>query len=143
MPETRYGAFRALRALNKDEELVRGEELYESFWLHKVAANSRSMIHLSSGRRAEIVLFGEEPYFKAPLRLSAGEVNVTANEGDTQCTVSRFSPRTREKRSSYSSLKVEDVIRKVAEMGGDYQLSTKPAFMEASLASREAIHLID
>ncbi len=78
------------------------------------------MIHLTSGRRAEIVLFGDDPYLKPPLRLSAGEVNVTADEGDTQCTVSRFSPRTGEKRQGYSSLKVEDVIRKVADFGGEY-----------------------
>jgi len=118
--EVRYGAFRAIRAQNPDEELVRGEFLDESFWLHKVAPNSRSMIHVSSSRRAEIVLFGEEAYFRPPLRLSAGEINLTANEGDSECTVSRFSPRTREKRSGYSSLKVEDVIRKAAELGGDY-----------------------
>ncbi len=125
VPETRYGAFRALRALNKDDDAVRGEQLNEAFWLHKVAAGSRGLIHLSSSRRAEIVLFGEEPSLRPPLRLSAGDVNITADEGDAQCTVSRFSPRTREKRSGYSSLKVEDVIRKVAELGGDYSTVTE------------------
>ncbi len=125
VPETRYGAFRALRAQNKEDDAVRGELLNEAFWLHTTAPNSRSMIHVSSSRRAEIVLFGEEAYFKPPLRLSAGEINLTANDGDTECTVSRFSPRTREKRSNYSSLKVEDVIRKVAEMGGDYAAITE------------------
>jgi flagellar basal body P-ring protein FlgI len=120
VPETRYGAFRALRALNKDDEAVHGEQINETFWVHRVAAGSRGMIHLSSSHRAEIVLFGDDPYLKTPLRLSAGEVNVTADDGDSQCTVSRFSARTREKRSGYSSLKVEDVIRKVAELGGDY-----------------------
>jgi flagellar basal body P-ring protein FlgI len=125
VPETRYGAFRALRALNPDDEAVQGEQLNETFWLHRVAPTSRGMIHLSSSRRAEVVLFGEDAYLKGPLRLSAGEVNVTADDGDTQCTVSRFSARTREKRSGYSSLKVEDVIRKVAELGGDYATVTE------------------
>jgi len=124
VPETRYGAFRALRALNKDDEAVRGELLNDSFWLHRTAPGSRGLVHLSSSRRAEIVLFGEDAYLKPPLRLSAGEINVTADEGDTQCTVSRFSPRVRQKRHGYSSLKVEDVIRKVAELGGDYAAVT-------------------
>ncbi|HKI36152.1 MAG TPA: flagellar basal body P-ring protein FlgI [Gemmataceae bacterium] len=125
VPETRYGAFRALRALNKDDEAVQGELLGESFWLHRTAPGSRSLIHMSSSRRAEIVLFGDEAYLKPPLRLSAGEINVTADDSDTQCTVSRFSPRTRQKRSGYSSLKVEDVIHKVAELGGDYAAVTE------------------
>ena len=71
------------------------------------------------------MLFGDDAYLKPPLRLSAGEVNVTADDGDGQCTVSRFSARTREKRSGYSTLKVEDVIRKVAELGGDYATVTE------------------
>jgi hypothetical protein len=125
VPETRYGAFRALRALSKDDDVVKGEQLNEMFWVHRVAPESRGMIHLSSSRRAEVVLFGEEPTLRPPLRLSAGEVNVTADDGDGQCTVSRFSARTREKRSGYSSLKVEDVIRKVAELGGDYATVTE------------------
>jgi Flagellar P-ring protein len=125
VPETRYGAFRALRALNPDDEAVHGELLNDTFWVHKTALGSRGMVHLSSSRRAEIVLFGDEPYLKAPLRLSAGDVNITADDNDSQCTVSRFSTRTREKRSGYSSLKVEDVIRKVAELGGDYSTVTE------------------
>jgi hypothetical protein len=125
VPETRYGAFRALRALNERDDAVQGEQLAESFWLHRTAPGTRSLVHLSGTRRAEIVLFGDEPYLKPPLRLSAGEINVTADEGDTQCTVSRFSPRTHEKRHGYSSLKVEDVIRKVAELGGEYATVTE------------------
>jgi len=125
VPETRYGAFRALRALNDRDEVVQGELLNESFWLHKTAPGSRSLIHLASGRRAEIVLFGDDAYLKPPLRLSAGEINVTADDGDTQCTVSRFSPRTGEKRHGYASLKVEDMIRKVAELGGEYPTVTE------------------
>ncbi len=35
--EARYGAFRALRALDEREPNVRGEELNESFWVHRVA----------------------------------------------------------------------------------------------------------
>jgi flagellar basal body P-ring protein FlgI len=125
VPETRYGAFRALRALNDRDDAVQGEQLADSFWLHKAAPGTRGLVHLSGTRRAEIVLFGDEPCLRPPLRLSAGEINITAEEGDTQCTVSRFSPRTHEKRHGYSSLKVEDVIRKVAELGGEYATVTE------------------
>jgi flagellar basal body P-ring protein FlgI len=120
VPETRYGAFRALRALNDRDDVVQGELLAESFWLHHVAPGTRGLLHLSSTRRAEIVQFGDDAYLKPPLRLSAGEINITAEAGDTECTVSRFSPHSHEKRHGYSSLKVADVVRKIAELGGEY-----------------------
>jgi hypothetical protein len=125
VPETRYGAFRALRALNEREDIVQGELLGESFWLHHVAPGTRGLLHVSGTRRAEIVQFGDDAYLKPPLRLSAGEINITAEQSDTECTVSRFNPYTHEKRHGYASLKVEDVIRKVAELGGEYATVTE------------------
>src|SRR5205823_6553112 len=88
--ETRYGAFRALRTLDGHNEAVQGELLNESFWLHRVAPNTPPLVHISSTRRAEIVLFGEEPRLKPPFSILAGEFTVTASEDDPRCTLSRY-----------------------------------------------------
>src|SRR5262249_39850400 len=69
--ETRYGAFRALLTL-EDDERVPGELLNRAFWLHQVAPHSPPLVHLSTSRRAEVVLFGEGAALKAPVKILAG-----------------------------------------------------------------------
>jgi hypothetical protein len=118
-PETRYGAFRALRALDENDSLVKGEFLNESFWLHRVAPNAAPLVHVSTTQRAEIVLFGEEPMLKAPFSFLAGEFAVTATGDEDRCTVSRFPHRGGVKRAQ-CSLRLEDVLRKMADMGATY-----------------------
>jgi len=118
-PETRYGAFRALRALDENAELVRGEHLNDSFWLHQVAADSKPLVHIASRNRPEIVLFGEEPTLIPPFPILAGEFTVTANKEDTRCTIARISLRYGQSKRQ-CGLKLEEVLRTLAEMGGDY-----------------------
>jgi hypothetical protein len=117
--EIRYGAFRALRALDESNLAVRGELINDSFWLHRVAPNAAPLVHISSTRRAEVVLFGEEPCLKPPFSFLAGEFAVTATEDDPRCTVSRF-PLHGASARKQCSLKVADVLRTMAEMGGMY-----------------------
>jgi len=118
--ETRYGAFRALRALNPRDELVRGELLNESFWLHRVAPQAPPLVHISSTRRAEIVLFGQEPMLRPPntgnLGLSAGEFVVTASKDDDHCIISRVPLRGPTVRRT-CSLELAKVLHTLAEMG--------------------------
>jgi hypothetical protein len=119
----RYGAFRALRLFPADEQpdAVRGELLGESFWLHKVAPKSSPLVHACTGQRAEVVLFGDPARLLPPFKMLAGsEFTVTAERGDDRCTVSRFvlSPPSVARRQC--SLRVEDVLRTVAELGGQY-----------------------
>ena len=118
-PETRYGAFRALRALNDREPEVRGERLGEAFWLHRVAPGTPGLVHISGRRRAEIVLFGEEPFLQPPFGLQSGVFNVTAADGDGRVTVGRFTPGEPAVRRQ-CSLKVEDVLRCLADLGAGY-----------------------
>jgi hypothetical protein len=117
-PETRYGAFRALRALNEREPAVQGEYLNEAFWLHKVAPGTPGLVHVSGRKRPEVVLFGEEPFLRAPFGFRAGEFNVTAAEGNNHCIVSHFAGNRAERRQC--SLKLEDVLRTLASLGADY-----------------------
>jgi len=117
--ETRYGAFRSLRALDERDPLVRGEMFNESFWLHQVAPGTEPLVHLSCTRRPEIVLFGDEPRLVPPFSFLAGDFTVTADKGDTHCTISRFSAEHGTSRRQ-CALQVADVLRTLAELGGMY-----------------------
>jgi hypothetical protein len=118
--ETRYGAFRALRALDENDPAVRGELLNESFWLHQVAGNTPPLVHISSTRRAEIVLFGQEAFLKPPFSFLAGEFTVTAAADDTHCIVTRMPLRGGPPSRKQCSLKLADVLKTFAEFGGMY-----------------------
>jgi hypothetical protein len=118
--EVRYGAFRALRLLDGGASAVQGELLGESFWLHKLVPNAPPLVHACTTQRAEVVLFGEPARLVAPFRVLAGEFTMTAAPGDDRCTVSRFvvSPPSEKRRQC--SFRLEDILRTVAELGGQY-----------------------
>jgi hypothetical protein len=117
--ETRYGAFRALRALDERNPLVRGELLNASFWLHRVPSEAAPLVHFSSTRRAEVVLYGEEPMLKPPFSFLAGEFTLTATEDDCRCSIRRI-PLHGTPLRTQSSLAIADVLRGMAELGGQY-----------------------
>jgi hypothetical protein len=118
-PEARYGAFRALRALDERDPALHGDLLNRSFWLHRVAADSPAMAHISTSRRAEIVLFGEEPSLMAPFAIRTGDFAITAAAGDTRCTIAHCT--TQEGTTHRQcSLKLDDVLRALASEGGMY-----------------------
>jgi hypothetical protein len=119
-PQLRYGAFRALLALNESNPDIRGDMLNDAFWLHRVALDSPAMVHISTSRRAEIVLFGQPATLIAPFRIKAGEFTVTAAEGDNRCTVSRFQVDAGRMDQKLCSMRIEDVLRILANLGGQY-----------------------
>jgi hypothetical protein len=118
--ETRYGAFRALRTLNDRNPTIAGEYLQNAFWLHRVAPDSSPLVHLTTSRRAEIVLFGEEPRLLPPFSFLAGTFAITAAPDDERCTLSSFPPGGGVPERRQCSLRLEDVLRTMAEMGGLY-----------------------
>jgi hypothetical protein len=125
-PQLRYGAFRALLALNELSPEIRGEFLGDAWWLHRVAPEAPSMVHISTSRRAEIVVFGQAPLLKPPFRILAGtEFTVTAAEGDNRCTVSRFqvdAARMQQTKMQQTQcpLKLDTVLHTMASMGSQY-----------------------
>jgi hypothetical protein len=117
----RYGAFRALREIDPSDPRLQGVLMNESYWLHQLAPGSPSMVHVATTHRAEVVLFGDEPFLKSPLKIMAGaEFTVTAEADDTRCTVSRFSLKQATPDRHQCTLRLRDVLEKVAEMGGTY-----------------------
>ena len=89
--ELRYGAFRALRELNQDDALVRGELLNDAFWLHRVATEGSPFVHVSTTKRAEVVLFGSAAILRPPFSILAGEFAITSAPGQgTRVVVARW-----------------------------------------------------
>jgi hypothetical protein len=117
--ETRYGAFRALRALHEDAKELQGELLNDSFWVHRGVGDGPPLVHVSTTKRAEIVLFSEEPTLLPPFSFLCGEFTVTAGPEDVRCTIRRLSTQ-HTSRPEQCSLKLSDVLHTMAEMGGTY-----------------------
>jgi hypothetical protein len=117
--ETRYGAFRALRAMNSNQRLVRGEKLGEGFGYHLLSVDGPPMVHLTRSYRPEIVLFGADQRLKTPLTLEAGEQIIIRSSGQGEVTVSRFEVGQPGQRRSVSD-RLDDVIRAVVDLGGTY-----------------------
>lgn len=118
--ETRYGAFRALSTMNKNDAFIRGEMLNDQFRLHVLDTKGDSMIHLTHHRKAEIVLFGTDQRFHTPMVVRAGKnILVTATPNNDTITVSRYVIG-REDKQKVVSTRVAEVIRTVAEFGASY-----------------------
>jgi hypothetical protein len=121
VPELRYGAFHALCLLGDRDLGERCAWLNDSFRLCRVVPNSAPMVHVSSTRRAEVVLFGQEPRLVPPFRLLAGgEFTVTAEADDDRCAVSRYVMQAGKVYRHACSFRLEDVLRTMADLGGQY-----------------------
>src|SRR5207248_1502633 len=82
-PALRYGAFVALRLVDERNPAVGGQLLNNSFWLHRVAPGSPGLVHLTSDRRSEVVLFGDGLRLRGPFTLPVGSdftVSLSATE---------------------------------------------------------------
>ncbi len=116
--ETRYGAFRALWAMNARDPLVQGETL-GGFNYHVMSTDGPAMIHVTRSFRPEIVIFGHEQSLKTPLAIEAGNnILINASEGE-EITISRFVIGQADQKRVVSN-KVDDVIRAIVELGGTY-----------------------
>jgi len=117
--ETRYGAFRALWAMDSRDSLVQGESFGGQFTYHVLNVSGPPMIHVTRSRLAEIVVFGRDQEFLLPLAVNAGRnILVTGNENGS-VSVSRFSVGDGDQKRTVSP-RVDDVVRAVVELGGTY-----------------------
>jgi hypothetical protein len=117
--ETRYGAFRALWAMNERDPQLRGEHLQDRFWLHMVASSGPPMVHVTHSFRPEVVVFGEGQHFKTPMTVDAGNTIMVKSQSDGRISIARFAINQPDKRQVVDNT-VEAVIRGIAEVGGDY-----------------------
>jgi HEAT repeats/Flagellar P-ring protein len=89
--QLRYGAFIALRTADPKHEAIRGKNLNSSFFVHHVAPESDSMIHVSMEKRNEIVLFGSRFPMRTPFSFPLGkDFTVAAKDGEPTVTISHI-----------------------------------------------------
>lgn len=117
--ETRYGAFRALWAMNERDPQLHGEHLGNRFWLHVIPSAGPAMVHVTHSFRPEVVLFGEGQKFELPIALEAGNSIIVKSQPDGQIRVSRFAAGQKDRTATVKNT-LEEVIRAIAEVGGDY-----------------------
>jgi hypothetical protein len=117
--ETRYGAFRALWAMNPSDPMIRGERIGGQFSYHALNLDGPPMVHATRSGRPEIVLFGAGQKFKLPMVLDAGTDILVNGLGGDEVTVSRFRSNEADRRRTVTS-SIDDVIRAIVEVGGDY-----------------------
>jgi flagellar basal body P-ring protein FlgI len=136
--ETRYGAFRALWAMNPNDPAIRGETLGGQFSYHVVDSSQAPMIHVTRSRRPEIVLFGRDQCFTTPLAVEAGNRILLTGRTPGEVVLSKFVPNEPDQKRVVSSL-VDEVIRAIVELGGAYPdvvQALQQAKASGALASR-------
>lgn len=117
--ETRYGAFRALWAMNEHDPLVRGERLGDQFTYHVLDVSGPEMVHVTNSYRPEVVIFGKNQQLQLPLVLDAGPNILINGQSGGKITVSRFKTGS-EAEQRVVSTSVDDVIRAIVDLGGTY-----------------------
>ncbi len=124
-PDTglRYGAFVALRSINDRHPELHGTNVKKAFWVHEVAPGSQSVVHLTSSRRAEVVLFGNPGTLVPPYTIPVGnDFVIAAKAGDEKATITHLA--TGRDGSKQVVVKVPSTLRgvltAVGELGGGY-----------------------
>jgi hypothetical protein len=117
--ETRYGAFRALTAMEIKDAATVDEDISRDFHYHVLDVAGPAMIHVTTSRQAEIVLFGNDQEFLTPLAVSAGNRIMVNSTGPTEVSVSRFAIGEADQKRLVST-RLDDVIRAIVELGGRY-----------------------
>ena len=117
--ETRYGAFRALWAMDPYDPMIEGKNLGDQFSYHVLPVDGPPMIHLTRSYRPEVVLFGNEHHLKTPVVLEASKrLLVKANAPDN-VVVSKFEVGSDvEKRVTTDS--IDEIIRAMVDLGASY-----------------------
>ena len=117
--ETRYGAFRALWAMDERDPLVKGEDLGGEFSYHVLDTKGTPMVHVARSHRAEIVIFGQDQEFMTPLALDAGTEIMVNSLDQERISVTRFTVGQPDQKRIVTP-KVDDVIRAIVDLGGTY-----------------------
>lgn len=117
--ETRYGAFRALWAMNDHDPFVQGEKLGGQFHYHVLDVPGPDMVHVTRSHLPEVSLFGKDQEFKLPMVLDAGRSIMVNGLSGGKITVSKFSAGT-DPQQRVTSARVDDVVRAIVELGGTY-----------------------
>jgi hypothetical protein len=127
-PTLRYGAFIALRLANESSTAAGGQLLNQSLWLHRVAPGSPGLIHLTTDRRAEVVIFGDGVKFTGPFTLPVGTdytVSMTADDPEVKVTKIVSTGAGSDVKDAKCPADVAAVLVTLAKLGGGYAESVE------------------
>ena len=119
----RYGAYAALRAADENHEAIRGRRMANSYWLHTIATESDSLVHLTTERRNEVVLFGHAWPITGEFAFPLGnEFTITRKAGDETVVISRIVEKDGEPTTLSGKYRPDlaHVLKGLAEMGATY-----------------------
>jgi hypothetical protein len=116
--ETRYGAFRALQAMNPRDPLIGGDLLDGQIHLHEIATTGPAMVHIARSHRAEIVLFDPQQALVPPVMLFAGKQILVKGEAGDVVRITRHSMG--DDSAARCSTRLSDVLRQCVELGATY-----------------------
>ena len=105
--------------MNRDDRLIKGENLHDELTLHVIPSAAPPMVHLMCSVRPEVVLFGQNQTLAVPFTLEAGKSTVVKAETADRVVISRFSLGEPD-RELVTSNRIEDILRAVVEVGGHY-----------------------
>lgn len=120
--ETRYGAFRALKNRNPLDHTIRGEILgdrFGQFSYHSITTQTAPMVHITSEKYPEIVLFGANITLKQPFVLDAGPTIYVNGQTPGKVVITRLVTLGIGENRTVSN-RLDEIIRAVADMGGTY-----------------------
>lgn len=116
--ETRYGAFRAIKASQGNRGSMSGTLLADDFYLHEVDSKVDGMIHFSRTKQPEIVIFGNDQAVASNFMFVEPGLTIRAINSE-RIQITRFDPV--EGKTNFScSTRASDLIRTMARMGADY-----------------------
>ena len=115
--ETRYGAFRSLKAQSPFASLVRGEVLSD-FVMNIVPSKSEPMLHISRAKQNEIVLFGEAQTVSDDILYVESGLTVKGI-GNDSVKITRYLPRAGEV-VKVASTQLAELLPLLSEMGCSY-----------------------
>ena len=122
-PETRYGAFRALKNRNPMDQTIRGEAMGEArmgqFSYHGINSTAPPMVHITMQKHPEIVLFGTDIFLKQPFVLDAGPLIFVNGQKPNEVVVTKLATSGIDERRVVSH-RLDEIIRAVTEMEGTY-----------------------
>jgi len=122
-PMLRYGAFCALRLADENSTALAGQLVNKSFWLHSVSIGSPGMVHLTSNRRCEIVLFGDNIVLHGPFTLPIGSdytITVGADQGKAKITRIKIEKNDPVAREELCPADLYSVLLTIGKLGGSY-----------------------
>ncbi|MCL2004780.1 MAG: flagellar basal body P-ring protein FlgI [Planctomycetaceae bacterium] len=118
--ETRYGAFRALKNRNPLDLTIRGEVLGGYFSYHVIPSpQAPPMVHFTTQKLPEIVLFGSDVFVKQPFVFDAGPTIFVNGQTPGSVAVTQFAKSGLDERREVSP-RLDEIIRAVVELGGSY-----------------------